>query len=62
MEEENDSEEEADDIGDQPKEPVATTPASVATTAQPSIFDPQSEEDEILKEAFYGTQDSHIAA
>ena len=62
---EDDSEdsEESDDAGDQLEQKTTTPPAaSLTALAQPSMFDTHNEEDEILQEAFYGTQDSHIAA
>ena len=43
--------------------PATNASEALGTAAvQPGIFDTSSEEDEILQEAFYGTQDSHIAA
>lgn len=60
---ESENSEDVDEAGDQPEEPVvATTATSVKTTAQAGMFDTHNEEEEILQEAFYGTQDSHIAA
>ena len=44
-----------------PLAPAAGNPVP-ETAAQQSIFSRSSEEDEILQEAFYGTQDNHIAA
>lgn len=42
---------------------IAATPAaSAAATVEPAMFDTQSEEDEILKEAFHGTDDDSAAA
>jgi len=62
-EDESENSEEGDEAGDQPEEPVvATTATSVKTTAQAGMFDTHNEEEEILQEAFYGTQDSHLAA
>jgi PRTRC genetic system protein E len=62
-EDESENSEEGDEAGDQPEEPVvATTARFVKTTAQAGMFDTHNEEEEILQEAFYGTQDSHIAA
>jgi PRTRC genetic system protein E len=59
----SDDSEESDDAGDQPDDPVATpSAASVATLPQTNMFDTHNEEDEILQEAFYGTQDSPVAA
>jgi hypothetical protein len=62
-EDEYENSEEGDEAGGQPEEPVVATMAtSVKITAQAGIFDTHNEEEEILQEAFYGTQDSHIAA
>ena len=49
---------------DEASQPLATNASEAVARAsvQPGIFDTTSEEDEILQEAFYGTQDSHIAA
>ena len=60
---ESEESEETDDQGDQEDEAVATTSAATVTaTAQASMFDTHNEEDEILQEAFYGTQDNRVAA
>lgn len=62
-EDESEESEEGEDEEGDPTAPVAAAPAAfIAGTTQPSIFDTQNEEDEILQEAFYGTQDSHIGA
>jgi PRTRC genetic system protein E len=59
----SDDSEESDEAGDQPDGPIATpSTASAATLPQTNMFDTYNEEDEILQEAFYGTQDSHVAA
>ena len=62
----NDSEEdgeENDSSEEQPGSTAAAAPAaSVAAAAQSGMFDTQSEEDEILQEAFYGTDDLTPAA
>ena len=42
--------------------PAAPSEAAAGTAVQPGIFKTGSEEDEILQEVFYGTQNSHIAA
>jgi PRTRC genetic system protein E len=52
--EEQDADEEEEDDSD--------NSAAVAAEAQPCMFDTQSEEDEILKEAFYGAENDHVAA
>jgi PRTRC genetic system protein E len=52
--EEQDADEEEDDDSDDS--------AAAAAEAQPSMFDTQSEEEEILKEAFYGAENDHVAA
>jgi hypothetical protein len=59
----SDDSEESDDAGDQPDEPIATpSTASVATLPQTNMYDTHNEEDEILQEASFGTQDSPVAA
>lgn len=59
----SDESEDGEDEEGELNEPVAAAAAaSIAATTRPSMFDTQSEEDEILQEAFYGTQDSHVAA
>jgi hypothetical protein len=40
----------------------AAAAAAETQPAQPNMFDTQSEEDEILKEAFYGAENDHVAA
>ncbi len=69
LSEEDDSEDSEDIEGleaadDESKDQaVAAAPqASAAAGAQPGMFDTRSEEDEILKEAFYGTDDNRDAA
>ena len=51
----------AEDDEDDDSEDCAAD-AAKAQPAQPSMFDTQSEEDEILKEAFYGAENDHAAA
>ena len=51
----------AEDDEDDDSEDCAAD-AAKAQPAQPSMFDTQSEEDEILKEAFYGAENDHVAA
>ena len=52
-----------DESKEQPDEAAVAAPgASSATIAQPGMFDTRREEDEILKEAFYGTDDNFDAA
>ncbi len=61
--ESDDAKEPAAESPEQTAAPIAAQPAaSVAATKQPSMFNTQSEEDEILQEAFYGTNDNVIAA
>jgi PRTRC genetic system protein E len=55
--EEQDEDDEEDDDSDNSAAAAAET-----QPAQPSMFDTQSEEDEILKEAFYGAENDHVAA
>lgn len=69
LSEEDDSEESeepeaADDGSKEQRDQVvaAASAGSTATKAQSGMFDTRSEEDEILKEAFYGTDDSFDAA
>jgi len=58
-----DESEEGEDAEGETHQPVTTSPAaSMKATAQPSMFDTHNEEDEILQEAFYGTQNNHVAA
>jgi len=58
-----DESEEDEDTEGETDQPVTTSPAaSMKATAQPSMFDTHNEEDEILQEAFYGTQNNHVAA
>ena len=62
---EGSGEPEAADVGskEQPNQVVAAASVgSAATISQSGMFDTRSEEDEILKEAFYGTDDSFDAA
>ena len=54
-------EQDAEDDEDDDSEDSAAA-AAKAQPAQPSMFDIQSEEDEILKEAFYGAENDHVAA
>ena len=49
------------DAGDEEDEDSDNS-AAAAAEVQPSMFDTQSEEDEILKEAFYGAENDHVAA
>lgn len=59
----SDESEEGEDAEGEPNEPVATAAAaSTAGTTQASMFETHNEEDEILQEAFYDTQDNHVAA
>jgi PRTRC genetic system protein E len=55
--EEQDADGEEEDDSD-----YSAVAAADAQPAQPSMFDIQSEEDEILKEAFYGAENDHVAA
>ena len=55
--EEQDADDEEDDDSDN-----SAAAAAEAQPAQPSMFDTQCEEDEILKEAFYGAENDHVAA
>lgn len=58
----SDESEAGEDAEGEPNEPVTTSPAaSMKATAQPSMFDTHNDEDEILQEAFFGTQDNHVA-
>ena len=53
----------SEDAEGETDQPVTTSSAaSMKATAQPSMFDTNNEEDEILQEAFYGTQNNHVAA
>jgi PRTRC genetic system protein E len=49
-------------VADDDEDDDSDNPAATVANAQPSMFDTQSEEDEILKEAFYGTDNDHAAA
>lgn len=55
------AEESDDEAASKPLAPAKRNPVA-ETEAQAGIFSTSSEEDEILQEAFYGTQDSNIAA
>jgi PRTRC genetic system protein E len=63
---EADEEDEDEDEDDAQPPSVGATAAGNAladvNVAQSSMFDTQNDEDEILQEAFYGAEDSHIAA
>ena len=62
--EETDGPENDESDEDEASKPLSA-PSSQAIpkgAAQPSIFNTSNEEDEILQEAFYGAEDSHIAA
>lgn len=63
--ESDEADEESDEeAGEQPEESAAVQPASASVTPinQPALADTRNEEDEILQEAFFGTQDNSIAA